>query len=127
MPRSQKAKEKQGLRQTYFCIGFSNFWTNPLYKILKDLRNKHKLPWLRISMSYHKFSNLREIFQGDLSRKIMENIHSRDFINRTCNCNKNTKINGIAHTKKNADTQWSFTPSLARIASSSTQDKLKQL
>lgn len=46
-------------------------------------------------MSYHKFSNLREIFQGDLSTKIMEGIGSRDFINRSCNCNKSTLINGL--------------------------------
>jgi len=31
-----------------------------------------------------KFSNLREIFQGDLNRKIMEGILSRDFMDRPC-------------------------------------------
>jgi hypothetical protein len=46
----------------------SKGWNNPVHAILKELRNKHELTWLHISMSYHKFSNLREIFQGDLSR-----------------------------------------------------------
>ena len=45
-------------------------------------------------MSYHKFSNLREILNGDLSNKLMEGIESQDYITRDCNCNVRTKING---------------------------------
>jgi hypothetical protein len=52
----------------------SKGWNNPIHAILKELRNKDGLTWLRISMSYHKFSNLREIFQGDLNRKLMDGI-----------------------------------------------------
>ena len=42
-------------------------------------------------MSYHKFSNLRETFQQDLSAKIMKGVQSKDFMERDCNCNKSTK------------------------------------
>jgi hypothetical protein len=45
-------------------------------------------------MSYHKFSNLREIFQGDLNRKLMDGIISCDFMDQPCNCNRASKIDG---------------------------------
>ena len=37
-------------------------------------------------MSYHRFTNLREIFQGDLSSKLNLDISSLDFKNLECNC-----------------------------------------
>ena len=83
---------------TYFCIGVSKFWKakkQPIHTILKKLRNKYKLKWLRIAMSYHKFPNLREILQGDLVTKIMEGVGSKDFDNDDCNCNKATKRDGL--------------------------------
>jgi hypothetical protein len=73
-------KNKQDTRTVQFCLGMSKGWNNPVHAILKELRNKHELTWLRISMSYHKFSNLREIFQEDLNRKHMDGIVSRDFM-----------------------------------------------
>jgi hypothetical protein len=83
-------------RQTYFCIGVSNFWRKkPIHKTLMELRNKHKLKWLRISMSYHRFSNLREIFQGDLTTKLTEDVASKDFMDEECNCHKSTKVGGL--------------------------------
>jgi thymidylate synthase ThyX len=45
-------------------------------------------------MSYHKFSNLREIFQGVLNRKLMDGIISHDFMDQPCNCNHASKIDG---------------------------------
>ena len=51
-------RDKARSRQTYFCIGTSKVWTEKIHKILKVVRNKFGLGWLRISMSYHKFSNL---------------------------------------------------------------------
>ena len=44
------------------------------------------LKWLRVSMSYHRFSNLRELFQGDLNTKLNRGIISKDFENLPCNC-----------------------------------------
>ena len=41
-------------------------------------------------MSYKKFSNLREIFQGDLNAKVMANVESKDFKDKPCNCRAKT-------------------------------------
>jgi hypothetical protein len=92
----EKAKKNnQDTRTVWFCLGMSKGWNNPIHAILKELQNKHGLTtWLRVSMSYHKFSNLREIFQGDLNRKLMDGIESRDFMDRPCNCNRASKIDG---------------------------------
>ena len=45
-------------------------------------------------MSYHKFSNLREILQGDLNSKLMRGIGSKDFEDLPCNCSATSKSNG---------------------------------
>jgi hypothetical protein len=37
-------------------------------------------------MSYHRFTNLREIFQGDLSKKLTLEVVSKDFETLGCNC-----------------------------------------
>jgi hypothetical protein len=34
------------------------------------------LKWLRISMSYHRFPNLREMLKGDLLKKLTDGIKS---------------------------------------------------
>ena len=74
------------------CKVWSGF--NAIHVILKKLRNKYNLKWLRISMSYHKFSNLGEIFQGDLNKKLMNNITSKDFMDLDCNCRRCSTVNG---------------------------------
>jgi len=45
-------------------------------------------------MCYTKFSNLREMFQGNLGLKLMKGIVSRDFMDLPCNCNAASKMNG---------------------------------
>jgi len=94
---TEEDKEKRGSQDTRnvrFCLGVSKLWVTPVHAMLKEVRNKHGLSWLRFSMSYHKFSNLREIFQGDLNRKLMDGIVSRDFRDQPCNCNRASKIDG---------------------------------
>jgi hypothetical protein len=56
-------KDKDCMRGVFFCLGYSTFWDKPMHKELKTLRDKHGLTWMRISMSYHRFPNLRDIFQ----------------------------------------------------------------
>lgn len=46
-------------------------------------------------MSYHRFQNFSEILQGDLTCKLREGIYSKDFEDRNCNCNENSKVNGL--------------------------------
>jgi hypothetical protein len=79
-------RAKQRKISVYFCIGYLKFWEEPIHKLLKKLRNKFYLKWLRILMSYHRFPNLREMLQGDLSIKLTDNIESMDFKARECNC-----------------------------------------
>jgi GIY-YIG catalytic domain len=69
-----------------FCIGYSRAWTKPIHQIIKETKKKFNLDWLRVSMSYHRFTNLREIFQGDLSRKLTIDVISKDFEALECNC-----------------------------------------
>jgi hypothetical protein len=54
--------------------------------LLRRLRNKYNLLWLRATMSYHRFNNLREMFQGHLNRVLIENVESEDYCDRPCNC-----------------------------------------
>jgi hypothetical protein len=70
----------------YVCIGYSSIWKEPIHKILKKLRNKFDLRWLRISMSYHRSPNMREMLAGDLSKKLSKGVESFDFKVRDCNC-----------------------------------------
>ena len=89
-------KRRQNSRQTYFCIGVYDVWKrkNAIHLTMNKLRKKYNLKWLRFSMSYHKFSNLREMFQGDLNSKLLKGIGSRDCNDLACNCNSASKING---------------------------------
>ena len=84
--KEKETKKKQRNRSVHFCLGHSRFWSKPVHTILKELRDKHKLKWIRISMLYHKFPNLREKFNGDLNKKITEGANSLNFLARPCNC-----------------------------------------
>jgi len=78
--------ERNRRRTTYFCIGYSIVWSKPVHSIIKSIEDKFNLQWLRVSVSYHRFTNLREIFQGDLSRKLTAGLTSQDFEPLPCNC-----------------------------------------
>jgi hypothetical protein len=86
--KKELRKQKDAARNigVYFCIGYSTFWKKPIHLILKDLKLKHKLRWLWISMSYYRFPNMRDVFQSQLSAKMIENVESLDFNTRACNC-----------------------------------------
>ena len=54
-----------------------------------EIQKKYKsLSWIRTSMSYHRFPNMRELFSADLSRKLLENVKSLDFETLDCNCRR---------------------------------------
>ena len=91
--RATQQRKRDARRTAYFCIGVSRAWTTPLWLIIKNLKKKHSLHWLRVSMSYHKFTNLRELFNGDIMAKINKNVISKDFQSLECNCRHN-KANG---------------------------------
>ena len=45
-------------------------------------------------MSYHKFPNLGQMFQSDLTTKLTKDIESLDYMDLPCNCNVRTKVKG---------------------------------
>ena len=45
-------------------------------------------------MSYHKFTNLSEQLSGNLTGKLMKDVVSVDFMDRECNCNKASMVDG---------------------------------
>jgi hypothetical protein len=54
--------------------------------IITRLKRKHDVSWLRFSMPYHRFPNLRDIFQSHLSAKMIKDVELVDFLTWTCNC-----------------------------------------
>jgi len=50
---------------------------------------------LHISISCHRFPNLREMFQADLNDKLMAGVESEDFKDKACNCNKASLVDGV--------------------------------
>lgn len=83
---NRNRRKSASSRSVFFCIGYSKFWKTPIHVLLRRLRNKYNLRWLRVSMSYHRFSNLRELFQGHLNKVLLENVVSIDYCDRPCNC-----------------------------------------
>ena len=75
-------------RHVYFCVGYSKVWSKPIHVRIKKLVKQYKLTWLRFKMSYHRFSNFREMIGGSIDTKINENVVSQDFVDRSCNCSR---------------------------------------
>jgi hypothetical protein len=83
----KKRRERDRKRAIYFKVGFSHYWRKPIHKTIAKVKARFpSLKWIRVSMSYHRFSNLRELFQGDLNTKLNSGIISKDFQNLPCNC-----------------------------------------
>ena len=104
--RAARKKERDKRRRTWFCIGQSNIWDEPISWIIKKLVKKYNLTWLRCEVSYHRFSNLTQMFHGDLTDKLMEGIVDLEGQTLPCNCNKQTKsedgsciYNGLCRTQ----------------------------
>jgi hypothetical protein len=85
-PRQSLSRSGKKSRAVFFCLGYSRFWKTPIHVLLRCLPNKYNLLWLRVTMSYHRFNNLREKFQGHLNRVLMKNVESEDYRDRPCNC-----------------------------------------
>jgi hypothetical protein len=84
-------KAKDNNRATYFCIGVSTgFWKTPISVTIRELSKKHGLTWLRPQMSNHRFTNLGEMLNSDLSKKVMMNIYDEEGEDRE-NCNSSSK------------------------------------
>ena len=77
------------------CIGYSNYWPEPVHVIIKKIKAKcPSLSWLRVKMSHHNFPSVDQLLHGDVMKKLMEGIESRDYKDSTCNCTNSKLING---------------------------------
>jgi len=86
--KRRKMMQKDYKRATYFVIGrTTNFWDKPICAMIKELVMKHKLPWLRFKMANSRFTNLGELLNADLSKKVMTGITDEEMMDETCNCN----------------------------------------
>ncbi len=96
----------------------------------KKLRNKHGLKWLRFSMSYRRHPNLSQLFQGDLTAKLMAGIESKDFMDRLCNCNAATLVNGQCFCKSQCRKSLVVYKATCKLCNKfyigNTQQKLKE-
>jgi hypothetical protein len=77
---------------TYANLGQSN---RPINQIIRRMRNKFKLKWLRPRVIYSCHSNLQEKLLGDLKRKLLWGITDANLGCCPCNCPRNHKVNGV--------------------------------
>ena len=84
--KAMKQRKRDARRTAHLVISQSPAWTAPTWKIIKRLKKKHNIPWLRVTLSHQRFSDPREIFNGDLTTKLNANVTSRDFTSLPCNC-----------------------------------------
>jgi hypothetical protein len=98
----KKKSERERKKKVFFIIGFSTFWPKSIPKIIDEtLKNFPSLKWLRYSISYKKFPCISQLIQGNLMRKINEDITTVDEEKKECNCRKrkgeidNCRYNGI--------------------------------
>ena len=63
----------------------TGFWETPISVTIRELSKKHGLTWLRPKMSYHRFTNLGEMLNSDLSGKVMMNIYDEEGEDRESN------------------------------------------
>ena len=81
-------------RNFYFCVAYSHYFSTAIHRVIDRLKNLFNLAWLRVWISYHRFNNLAELFNGDLAAKIGQGIFSKDLMDRECNCSLPYKVNG---------------------------------
>jgi len=86
-----KVRKKSKDRTIWFCTAFSKFWDKPISRKISSLIKKYNLTWLRVTVSYLKYSNINQMFQSDLKRKCSLHITETDLPPRPCNCNATSK------------------------------------
>jgi hypothetical protein len=123
--RVLQTRLRDARRTCYFCIGYSKAWTTPIWKIISDLKIKHNLPWLRFSMSYHRFANLRETFNADLTRKLDSKVISKDYATLPCNC-ASQQCNYNNHCRESIVVYKATCNTTGKVYIGCTQQKLKE-
>ena len=70
---------------------------------------KYNITWIRTLMPYHKFENLNEIFNAELSTKLMVGIESPDFPTKNLTATKNQTSTTNISTMENTENQQQYT------------------
>ena len=82
--KSEKNKERdvsaKKNRNVYFCVAYSRYFSTAIHRVINRLKKSFNLTWLRVRMSYHRYNNLAELINGDLSEKIGRGIFSKDLM-----------------------------------------------
>ena len=63
-------------RNTYLCVGFSKIWRLNIHGIILKFCDSN------VIKSYHGFSNLWELIQGDLVSKLRKGLAYNEFVDR---------------------------------------------
>jgi len=85
--------KKKDLRSAYLSICFCQCWNKryiPL--LLKRLKIKYNLPWIRVRISWKHFENVEELLGAALHKVVMKGLTSSDMKCRECNCSKPNKL-----------------------------------
>lgn len=90
--RTQAMKDRDAARTSWFCIGYSLIWKRPISMRIKCLCEKYNLTWLCTLMSYHKFTNLGQKFNSDLTGKVMKGVFVFDLSDRKWKCHESTSM-----------------------------------
>ena len=67
-------------KNVYFCVAYSCYFSIAIHRVIDRLKNSFNLTWLRTRMSYHRFNNLAELLNGDITAKIGRLIFSKDLM-----------------------------------------------
>eukprot|EP00957_Ditylum_brightwellii_P134314 10239927-Ditylum_brightwellii.AAC.1 len=93
--KEEEKEEKHNDRTIYLVVGHSRFWKKfNIVNIIRRLKKRFNLTYLCFSMAYRRYTNLHERFRGDLISELNADIESLDFMDRPCNCNKTSCVNG---------------------------------
>ena len=75
-------------RNSYLTIGYYNTWKhNCIPRLIKRLKTKYQLTWIRTRMAYRRFENIEEMMLSHTNNMVMIEWVSRDFKPRDSNCN----------------------------------------
>ena len=88
----------------YLCIVFSKLQLIGLYKVFERLREKHKIKWSRVRVSYPIFLNVNLLLNRDLVIKIRKVQRCDKIRSKGYNCsreNKNKYLWGVKCKFKN--------------------------
>jgi len=81
------------LRVAYLLICYCQCWSKGyIPKLLKRLKTKYNLPWLRIQITWKRFENVEELLGEALDKLVIKGITSRDMKYREYNCSRPNRL-----------------------------------